>query len=282
MSYEYIENHYDVAKYEVTPTQFREKLVYQAILRAITDEVQFLEDDFYAMYVKRSLNTATGSQLDNLGALLGVKRSPGEVDEDYRTDLYATIAMRRSDGTGDKILRTMMALYQSEYGQVFEHISAMTGGIVIRVNDIRKDPRSNVRVLDKISPVCIGSVAVLRDTTPTGVAWTPVELIDNNANLVDNNLSQFETDGLQQIVVDISESGLEGSLTGTLADEGVTRNELLVEAASYAGNPHLAIEARNGTGKLIVEQTSLTGGDYGFFAEVSQIRMGHTNVEGEQ
>ncbi|XAO54246.1 baseplate protein [Yersinia phage vB_YenM_P778] len=280
MGYVKVTSHYDVAKYENTPTQFREKLIYQAILKAVCAEVQGIEDTLYQMYTQRSLETSSGQQLDNIGAWLGVARKPAQTDDSYRVDLRATIAVRRSNGTADKILQTLMGIYSSTTGQIFEHNALLTGGVVVRVNNTSEHAPTVVSVMKNMVAACIGSVVILRDTTPQGYAWTPVEMLADNDKLTDNNSSWFVSDGQQGFVVDTSESGLEGSLIGSLADQGVARGNLLLDARGTTDHT-LGIQARGSTGRLTVEKGSLTGGDYGFFAEVSQIRFGNHKIEGE-
>lgn len=282
--FEWVKDHYEIAKYELTPIQFREKFIYQAILKVLCLEVQDLEDTMWNMYYNRTLNTAEGVQLDNLGAMLGVQRKVDMSDYAYRMQLRYTIATRRSDGTGNTILRMMTGFYDSVYGQVFEHIDKFTGGICVRVNNSADIYRAATPVLREIVPMCMGSVAILRDTTEKGLAWTPVEFQSDNAELVDQDLSWFETDGLLGIVVDSSNLGLVKDPVGELADPGLVKGYVQIYAHGDIG--HIPLEARNDHSLeqplLQVDEESMAGGIYGYMAEVSQIRMGHTTIEGEQ
>ena len=68
-----------------------------AFLRLLLEEVQELEDAMIALILERSLNTATGAQLDQYGELVGQLRG-GLSDKDYRRFLKVRIRANRSCG----------------------------------------------------------------------------------------------------------------------------------------------------------------------------------------
>lgn len=280
MAYTPITNLLEIAQDEWTPSQFRDKFIYQSLLKAMTDELQSLEDLFSQMYSDRNLNVAVGVQLDNMGENLGVTRRLGQSDEEYRTAIFAEIFMRRSDGTGNYIMNALKSIYNSPTAKIFEHNTLMTGGVIVVVNQPVKIA-SAVEILKKMSPVAIQSVTVLRDPTPLGYAWVPVEVEASTGMLVTSNNEWFITDGGLGVVVQTGAGQLAKSAIGSFGDAGLQVEHLGLDAFGTT-NSRLAILAKNQDGLLQVEKETAVGGAYGVMAEVSQLRMGQDTIEGEQ
>lgn len=281
MAYTPVTNLYEVAQDQWTPSQFRDKHVYQSLLRAFTGQVQALEDLFSDMYSMRSLPTAVGVQLDNVGANMGVTRRLNQSDDEYRTAIYAEIFMRRSDGSADYIMTSLGSIYGSTSNKIFEHNTPMTGGVVAVVNQPEKLP-SAVYIMKRMAPAAIQSVTILRDPTPLGYAWTPVEVESDTSALVNENQDWFITDGGLGIVVQNGTGQAVKNLIGSMGDPGFQTTNLGLDYPKTAGDDALAINARGGDRMLQVMKETPVGGLYGIMAEVSQLRQGHTEVEGEQ
>lgn len=281
MAYSPVTNLYQIAQDELTPTQFRYKLIYQALLKAFTEEAQALEDLMYQMYSERSLITAVGVQLDNVGANMGVSRHLGQDDDAYRRDIYAEIFMRRSDGTANYIMNAMKSIYDSPTAMVFEHNTSMTGGVVVKVNQPENTP-SYVPILKRMSAVAIQSVAVLRDPTAQGYAWTPVEVVQETSALVTSNNEWFITDGGQGVVVSTGSGQAVRNMIGSFGDPGIQSSNLGLDTRVGSPPDRLGIYARNAERLLIVDKETPIGGVFGIMAEVSQLRRGQTEIEGEK
>ncbi len=281
MAYTYNDDVYGVALDVWTPTQFRDKVVYQALLKAMTAEVQKLEDLAKQMYSERSINTAVGAQLDNVGANMGVDRMLGWTDAQYRTAIYAEIFMRRSDGSANYIMGALKSLYQSPTAMIFEHNTAMTGGVVVKVNQPAY-VESAISVLKKMSPATIQSVVILRDVTPKGYAWTPAEVTASTSALVTQNNDWFITNGGLGIVVQSGSGSAVKNMIGTLGEPGLQTTPLSVEQKVSPPEASLAIDAKQDQGNLLVDKYASIGGEYGIMAEVSQLRRGSTIIEGEK
>lgn len=281
MAYTYNDDVYEVALDVWTPTQFRDKVVYQALLKAMTTEVQKLEDLAKQMYSERSINTAVGAQLDNVGANMGVNRLLGWTDAQYRTAIYAEIFMRRSDGSANYIMSALKSLYQSPTAMIFEHNTAMTGGIVVKVNQ-PSYIESAISVLKKMSPATIQSVVILRDVTPKGYAWTPTEVSASTSALVTQTQDWFITDGGLGVVVQSGSGSAVKNMIGTLGEPGLQTTPLSVEQKVSPPEASLAIDAKQEQGNLLVDKYASIGGEYGIMAEVSQLRRGSTIIEGEK
>lgn len=89
--------------------QFREHVNIDALVKAFAQQSQEVEDAAWQILDDTLIATAVGTQLDNLGTIVGVERA-GRTDADYRVRIGAQILLNKSSGTIEELLALATAL----------------------------------------------------------------------------------------------------------------------------------------------------------------------------
>lgn len=96
--------------------QYRDKPKFEAVLKAFAEQVQEAEDALLQVLMARDLDTATGKQLEEVGAIVGQLRG-ALGDELYRTYIRVRIKVNNSTGTAPELVDIFRLLVPSG-GQV--------------------------------------------------------------------------------------------------------------------------------------------------------------------
>jgi hypothetical protein len=145
-----------------------------ALLRAMGDEVQLLEDEVFDHYVSSPISVAEGVVLDRWGAIVNEARY-GLSDSDYRRIIEAKLLALKAAGRREFIVRMVSLLVEEERVSYSNYVAAY------RINvDAGAAPLTATferRILRLIalsttagiqSSVAVGPVGVFRLSTSTG------------------------------------------------------------------------------------------------------------------
>lgn len=95
--------------------QYKNKLNLQKILEIYLDRYQEIEELVFLMFLARSVNDATGQQLDEVGDIVGIKRPGGLADEPFRAKIFVKIGQNVSEGDPERIIDVARILTGSAY-----------------------------------------------------------------------------------------------------------------------------------------------------------------------
>lgn len=147
--------------------QYKEQPRLAAIITALVQQIQDLEDAIYPLDVGRQLATAVGVQLDGLGELIGLKRN-GLDDATYRLFLIGTIAKNYSDTTLPTIQTILDLLLDPEVLLIFEKYPA---AIAVEFSGSIREPSLYSLVATLVqgalgAGIRLAYMAVMDDTNP--------------------------------------------------------------------------------------------------------------------
>lgn len=121
---------------------------YQDLIRSIVDPCQAIEDNLIALLNLRSVETATGQQLDNLGEIVGQPRD-GRTDEEYRLWIHARILANRSTGTPDDSIEIMKLIASEATTTLIEYYPAAYS---VQAYGLTDDPHTVAEILQAVKP----------------------------------------------------------------------------------------------------------------------------------
>ena len=122
--------------------QFKNKPNVLKLINVITSEVQILEDELFNIATITSIDDSEGTQLDNIGGLLGINRN-GRTDAEYRTAIRGQIFVNRSDGS-ESYLSSAFTLIAGASNFTIDEPSPATARFTIDVDDFDPSVVSNL------------------------------------------------------------------------------------------------------------------------------------------
>jgi len=106
--------------------QYREKPNLAGTLNSFNTQIQELEDAIFDLIEDRSLNSAIGVQLDQLGKIIGIERQ-GFDDDFYRILLFVQIGINVSQGEPEKVIDVFKLLTEASIVHLQEWFKAGVG-----------------------------------------------------------------------------------------------------------------------------------------------------------
>lgn len=98
------------------------------LLSALTENAAYVRAQTEQITAAKHIDTASGTSLDRIGRLVGVKRRVGERDDPYRKRIIGFAAAGRSRGTAADIIRIVSSLFDLDRNEI--DIQRNTGGQV--------------------------------------------------------------------------------------------------------------------------------------------------------
>lgn len=93
--------------------QFKNKPTLSSLISSYLVGVQRLEDALYSLLAERNIWTATGTQLDGLGLIVGAERG-GDNDDEFRERILVTVLINASHGSPEDIIGIFYSLTNAE------------------------------------------------------------------------------------------------------------------------------------------------------------------------
>lgn len=132
--------------------QFKGKPNLEALISSYVTQIQDAENAAFQLITDRSIDTATGAQLDGIGQVVGLDRD-GLSDDDYRTRLRVQIRLNLSTGTIEDVL-TVATLITGGSVELFEGWPA---SIVVTIFELTEDPALVAQIISEARSAGVGS-----------------------------------------------------------------------------------------------------------------------------
>lgn len=151
MAFDPINNHVEQAK-ERLIQQYKGKTRIEGLIEAAVAGKQDLEDTATQLNTLRSVDTATGAQLDGIGEIVGVEREGGQSDADYRVRIKAQIGINLSQGQPERIISTFQVLKEAEL-VLLQQLQPAAIGISSEATFVDQEEVDEIlEILESISP----------------------------------------------------------------------------------------------------------------------------------
>jgi hypothetical protein len=142
--------------------QFRNLPRFSGLISLIAQQYQELEDMFFDLMKYRGIVYAQGTQLDKIGAVLGLGRTSAD-DNQYRSDLYFQATINTSKGTPEELILVLQRVTGIAH---IDYIEAQPASIFMYLVNPPYLP-NNIRInMDKIKPGGVSLNIVLSTDRP--------------------------------------------------------------------------------------------------------------------
>ena len=149
--------------------QFKDSYILNSLTESFLLEANELEDLSESLLLQRSVDTAIGVQLDQVGLLVGEIRN-GRDDNSYRQAIKLRIAINTSRGTVEDIIQVINLLY----GQDTEVIITRTGKALLSIYIGIEQPTEDLIPL--LQQTISAGVKISDIIYPSGrLPWIPTE-----------------------------------------------------------------------------------------------------------
>lgn len=101
-------------------TRFKTSDLVNRLVSSFMPAIQELEQMFVDLGTLRMLSNAQGVNLDNLGTIIGLTRTPGDDDTVYRRKLYAEIKVNTSQGQPEQLIQVYQLFTAAQIVLLFE------------------------------------------------------------------------------------------------------------------------------------------------------------------
>lgn len=130
-------------------TSYTDKLIFyfdqspiiHSFVTAFLDEITDLDTLTNSLYTERTIDSAVGVQLDQIGYLVGEYRQ-GRSDEDFRLGIKLRIAINNSSGTVEDIISVLQLLFSSETEIIVNRVASARLSVYVGVEAPTLDIRS--------------------------------------------------------------------------------------------------------------------------------------------
>lgn len=219
---QHIENHWNSTVVPSILEQYKDSEKWQAMLKAVIDQMQIAEDAAAEFMTVLDFNseTPTGYRLDFIAGLVNVTRMAGETDEMFFTRFVTSLGYRRA-GTPDFVINSAKFLSQDPHPQYMDEAPATFFVYDGPVYEHRGDGDD---VLVKEPGVKQLSRAQVRKLAPAGVLGLPGAAIQ----LADGTLLCTEDHKLILVVADDAKIEREVLLADNLGNIVITPNSVPV------------------------------------------------------
>lgn len=202
--------------------QFKDKPNVEALIKGWMKGVQTTEEAIFDILENMSIQTAYGTQLDNVGKIVGASRG-GRSDESYREHIQLQILINTSEGTPTDILEILSLITDASLVKSFPHYP-VGGNVYTNGSNM---PSTLASTLTQAAPISHGDIHIYHD--PNNNAFIPATLVRQTGILVDNDGNEIVDNEGNNIIVgglgaDTSENswrGIPSTLGGEVTQYGI-------------------------------------------------------------